>query len=68
MDSVFVTICLFIICGTRIFSDYTNHVKRWFSVLMPKIVPFLYGNGGNIIMVQVSRINSKPVSKMFLYG
>jgi len=22
---------------------------------MPKIVPFLYGNGGNIIMVQVSQ-------------
>ncbi|XP_025205824.1 beta-galactosidase-like, partial [Melanaphis sacchari] len=35
------------------FLNYTKYVKRWFSVLMPKIVPFLYGNGGNIIMVQV---------------
>lgn len=38
-----------------IISDYKKYVKRWFSVLMPKIVPFLYGNGGNIIMVQVSQ-------------
>ncbi|XP_025410648.1 beta-galactosidase-like, partial [Sipha flava] len=34
-------------------SNYTKYVERWFSVLMPKIVPFLYGNGGNIIMVQI---------------
>ncbi|CAH1724816.1 unnamed protein product [Aphis gossypii] len=33
--------------------NYKKYVKRWFSVLMPKIVPFLYGNGGNIIMVQI---------------
>ncbi|XP_025410669.1 beta-galactosidase-like [Sipha flava] len=33
--------------------NYTKYVKRWFSVLMPKIVPFLYGNEGNIIMVQI---------------
>ncbi|VVC31544.1 Glycoside hydrolase superfamily,Beta-galactosidase 1-like,Glycoside hydrolase, family [Cinara cedri] len=33
--------------------SYTKYVSKWFSVLMPKIQPYLYGNGGNIIMVQV---------------
>lgn len=32
---------------------YKHYVTKWFNVLMPKIDPFLYGNGGNIIMVQV---------------
>ncbi|XP_025209097.1 beta-galactosidase-like isoform X2 [Melanaphis sacchari] len=34
-------------------SSYKHYVTKWFSVLMPKIDRFLYGNGGNIIMVQV---------------
>lgn len=34
-------------------SSYKKYVSKWFSVLMPKIQPYLYGNGGNIIMVQV---------------
>ncbi|XP_025409472.1 beta-galactosidase-like [Sipha flava] len=33
--------------------SYKNYITKWFNVLMPKIDPFLYGNGGNIIMVQV---------------
>ncbi|XP_060842334.1 beta-galactosidase-like [Rhopalosiphum padi] len=33
--------------------SYKHYIAKWFSVLMPKIVPFLYGNGGNIIMVQI---------------
>ncbi|XP_027837509.2 beta-galactosidase-like isoform X2 [Aphis gossypii] len=33
--------------------SYKHYVTKWFNVLMPKIDPFLYGNGGNIIMVQV---------------
>ncbi|KAE9533167.1 hypothetical protein AGLY_009595 [Aphis glycines] len=33
--------------------SYKHYIAKWFDVLMPKIVPFLYGNGGNIIMVQV---------------
>lgn len=28
-------------------------VKRWYSVLLPKLRPFIYGNGGPIIMMQV---------------
>jgi len=32
---------------------YKKYVSQWFSVLMQKMQPHLYGNGGNIIMVQV---------------
>ena len=32
---------------------YMKPVKRWFDVLLPKIKPFLYENGGPIITVQV---------------
>ncbi|XP_050533362.1 beta-galactosidase-like [Daktulosphaira vitifoliae] len=32
---------------------FKKYVTQWFDVLMPKIKPYLYGNGGNIIMVQV---------------
>jgi len=28
-------------------------VDKWWSILLPMIAPFLYGNGGPIIMVQV---------------
>lgn len=30
-----------------------NEVKKWYNVLMPRMQPFLYENGGPIIMVQV---------------
>lgn len=30
-----------------------NAVNKWFSVLLPKIYPYLYNNGGPIITVQV---------------
>lgn len=33
--------------------DYLNAVNSWLSVLLPKIQPRLYCNGGNIISVQV---------------
>ncbi|XP_050523930.1 beta-galactosidase-like [Daktulosphaira vitifoliae] len=32
---------------------YKEYVKKWFDVLMDKMKPYLYGNGGHIIMVQV---------------
>ncbi|KAK8797154.1 hypothetical protein WA158_004364 [Blastocystis sp. Blastoise] len=32
---------------------YLKHVDDWFNVLLPKFVPFLYRNGGNIISVQI---------------
>ncbi|KAM6282469.1 beta-galactosidase [Porphyrio hochstetteri] len=34
-------------------SDYLAAVERWMSVLLPKMRPHLYQNGGPIIMVQV---------------
>ncbi|XP_053328055.1 beta-galactosidase-1-like protein [Spea bombifrons] len=33
--------------------DYLNAVDSWMSVLLPKLRPRLYNNGGNIISVQV---------------
>lgn len=33
--------------------DFLNAVDSWFKVLLPKIHPWLYHNGGNIISVQV---------------
>ncbi|KAL0271752.1 UNVERIFIED_CONTAM: hypothetical protein PYX00_008749 [Menopon gallinae] len=32
---------------------YTEYVERWMNVLLPKISPLLFGNGGPIILVQV---------------
>lgn len=34
-------------------TDFLQAVSKWFSVLLPKIKPRLYINGGNIITVQV---------------
>ncbi|XP_033016218.1 beta-galactosidase-1-like protein isoform X2 [Lacerta agilis] len=34
-------------------SDYLQAMDRWLEVLLPKIKPHLYHNGGNIISVQV---------------
>lgn len=34
-------------------TDYLNEVRKWYEQLMPKMEPFLYENGGPIIMVQV---------------
>lgn len=32
---------------------FLEAVDSWFKVLLPKIYPFLYHNGGNIISIQV---------------
>ncbi|KAK3138147.1 hypothetical protein QOZ80_5AG0365160 [Eleusine coracana subsp. coracana] len=34
-------------------STYLSLVERWWAVLLPKVVPLLYNNGGSIIMVQI---------------
>ncbi|XP_034549722.1 beta-galactosidase-1-like protein [Notolabrus celidotus] len=34
-------------------ADYIQAVSNWLAVLLPKIKPWLYNNGGNIITVQV---------------
>ena len=33
--------------------NYMSYVEKWMSVLLPKLYPLLYSNGGPIIMVQV---------------
>ncbi|CAG7816860.1 unnamed protein product [Allacma fusca] len=33
--------------------EYVYYVSRWFDELLPRIKPFLYQNGGPVIMVQV---------------
>lgn len=32
---------------------HTKYVNRWLNVLLPRVQPLLYGNGGPVIMVQV---------------
>ena len=33
--------------------NYMTAVRSWFNVLLPKIKPHLYNNGGKIITIQV---------------
>ncbi|KAK8782257.1 hypothetical protein V5799_016402 [Amblyomma americanum] len=33
--------------------EYVQEVKKWFGVLFPMLVPYLYKNGGPIILVQL---------------
>ncbi|KAL1438017.1 hypothetical protein MTO96_048472 [Rhipicephalus appendiculatus] len=33
--------------------EYVEEVEKWFHVLFPRIVPYLYKNGGPIILVQL---------------
>ena len=37
----------------HIVTGYISYVEKWFSVLLSKIKPYLYNNGGPIITVQV---------------
>ncbi len=34
-------------------ANYLNHVDRWWGMLLPRLTPLLYSNGGPVIMVQV---------------
>lgn len=43
--------------------DYVQAVSNWFAVLLPKIKPWLYVNGGNIITVQVEHLINHVSSK-----
>ena len=42
-----------------------NAVNKWFSVLLPKIQPYLYNNGGPIISVQIENEYGKYKSKKY---
>ncbi len=39
-----------------LFIVYIKSVDRWMAVLLPRIRPLLYSNGGPVIMVQVVMI------------
>lgn len=39
---------------TLCITDYLTAVEKWMGVLLPKMKPHLYHNGGPIIMVQVT--------------
>ena len=34
-------------------TDFMTEIKRWYGILLPKMIPYLYANGGPIIAVQV---------------
>lgn len=44
---------------------YLELVDRWWNVLLPKIGPFLYKRGGNILMVQVCPVIPQTMLCMF---
>jgi hypothetical protein len=55
------TVCVFRFCFTiqcllwnYIYCELFK-VERWWEILLPKVAPLLYENGGPIIMVQVCR-------------
>lgn len=49
-----VSFCVYFICIQQSsVPDYLEAVDNWLAVLLPKIKPWLYINGGNIITVQV---------------
>uniref|UniRef100_A0A6N2N581 beta-galactosidase n=1 Tax=Salix viminalis TaxID=40686 RepID=A0A6N2N581_SALVM len=37
-------------------SAYLRLVDNWWGILLPKVTPFLYNNGGPIIMVQMTKL------------
>ena len=39
-------------------AGYINPVEKWLSVLLPKIKPLLYVNGGPVIMIQVKKLTT----------
>jgi beta-galactosidase GanA len=49
--------------------NYMNAVRRWLNVVLPKVKPYLYKNGGPIIMVQVLIINydSENLNHTFIF-
>ena len=47
-------------------SKYPDLVDQWWSVLLPRIAPYLQQNGGPILMVQASSF-SHPLSAGFFY-
>ena len=49
------------------FSGYIAPVDRWFDVLLPKLKPLLYSEGGPVIMVQVRSKALRPPLKIIVF-
>jgi len=46
---------------------FMKAVNRWFAVLLPKLVPYLYKNGGPVISVQVENEYSSYFACDYVY-
>ena len=46
---------------------YIKPVDRWMSVLLGKIKPMIYANGGPVIMVQVGRLHQCHVVHSYFF-
>ena len=42
--------------GFALITDYLYEVKRYYDVLLPKLVKYLYGNCGPVISIQVTQV------------
>ena len=49
-------------------ADYIAAVDRWMGVLLPKLKPLLYANGGPIIAVQVQQIKKESIRKLSIFN
>ena len=49
-------------------ADYIAAVDRWMGVLLPKLKPLLYANGGPIIAVQVQQIKTESIRKLSIFN
>ncbi len=47
---------------------YLGHIDRWFSVLLPKMAPYLYHRGGPILMTQVCPASSTSALRQYYIG
>ena len=47
---------------------YMSLVDQWFSILLTKMKPLLYSNGGPIISVQVIEVRKTLVIEIYFYG
>eukprot|EP00049_Salpingoeca_infusionum_P027795 m.34366 g.34366 ORF g.34366 m.34366 type:complete len:777 (-) comp9761_c0_seq2:315-2645(-) len=53
--------------------NYIAEVTKWWNVMLPKLVPYLYENGGPVIMVQVENefgsygdVQSNPADEQYM--
>ena len=57
-----------LLCVNTVDIEYIAAVDRWMSVLFKYIQPYLYTNGGPIIMVQVTNVWSRLYSPVWFFS